>query len=120
DYTHGKFPPFEVLSESVTIEPYDHELLELLYMPEDPYLEAALQAPPSPEYVPGPEEPEHAPPSPDYVLGAEHIDDEIVAEDQPYAEDASPIALSPDYVPESDPEADPEGRMAMRDLGGGS
>ncbi|GJX10174.1 hypothetical protein Tco_0200033 [Tanacetum coccineum] len=55
-----------------------------------------------------PEEPGHAPPSPDYVPGAEHADDEIVAEDQPYAEDASPIALSPDYVPESDPEADPE------------
>ncbi|GKB02199.1 hypothetical protein Tco_0830288 [Tanacetum coccineum] len=68
----------------------------------------ALQAPPSPDYVPGPEEPEHAPPSPDYVPGAEHADDEIVAEDQPYAEDASPIAQSPDYVPESDPEADPE------------
>ncbi|GKF68608.1 hypothetical protein Tco_0198287, partial [Tanacetum coccineum] len=70
--------------------------------------EAALQAPPSPDYVPGPEEPEQAPPSPDYVPGSEHDDDEIVAEDQPYAEDASPIALSPDYVPESDPEADPE------------
>ncbi|GKG42306.1 hypothetical protein Tco_0476604, partial [Tanacetum coccineum] len=28
------------------------------------YIEAALQAPPSPDYVPGPEEPEHAPPSP--------------------------------------------------------
>ncbi|GJZ49634.1 hypothetical protein Tco_0603824 [Tanacetum coccineum] len=48
---------------------------------EDPYVEAALQAPPSPDYVHGPEEPEQAPPSPDY---------------------------SPDYVPESDPEADPE------------
>ncbi|GJS42752.1 putative reverse transcriptase domain-containing protein [Tanacetum coccineum] len=57
---------------------------------------------------PGPEEPEQAPPSPDYVPGPEHDDDEIVAEDQPYAEDASPIAQSPDYVPESDPEADPE------------
>ncbi|GJX03244.1 hypothetical protein Tco_0189160 [Tanacetum coccineum] len=50
-------------------------------MSEDPYVEAALQAPPSPDYVPGPEEPEHAPPLPDY---------------------------SPDYVLESDPEADPE------------
>ncbi|GJR06254.1 hypothetical protein Tco_0529238 [Tanacetum coccineum] len=77
-------------------------------MPEDPYLEAALQAPPSPDYVPGPEEPEQAPPSPDYVPGPEHADDEIVAEDQPYAEDASPMAQSPDYVSESDPEADPE------------
>ncbi|GJY53806.1 hypothetical protein Tco_0445470 [Tanacetum coccineum] len=37
-----------------------------------------------------------------------HHGDSIVAEDQPYAEDASPIAQSPDYVPESDPEADPE------------
>ncbi|GKE99928.1 hypothetical protein Tco_0023279, partial [Tanacetum coccineum] len=38
----------------------------------------------------------------------EHADDEIVVEDQPYAEDASPTAQSPDYVPESDPEVDPE------------
>ncbi|GJT11596.1 hypothetical protein Tco_0858638 [Tanacetum coccineum] len=53
---------------------------------EDPYLEAALQAPPSPDYVPGPEEPEQAPLSPDYVPGPEHADDEI----------------------ETDPEADPE------------
>ncbi|GJW76504.1 putative reverse transcriptase domain-containing protein [Tanacetum coccineum] len=86
----------------------DHEYLELPGMPEDPYVEAALQAPPSPDYVPGPEEPEQAPPSPDYVPGPEHTDDEIVAEDQPGAEDASPTAQSPDYVPESDPEADPE------------
>nr|GEV83803.1 hypothetical protein [Tanacetum cinerariifolium] len=55
-------------------------------MLEDPYVEVALQAPPSPDYIPGPE----------------HADDEIVAEDQPYAEDASPIAQSPEYVPESD------------------
>nr|GFC40813.1 hypothetical protein [Tanacetum cinerariifolium] len=59
-------------------------------------------------HIPGPEEPEQAPPSPDYILGPEHADDEIVAEDQPYAEDASPIAQSPEYVPESDFEAHPE------------
>ncbi|GKF81940.1 hypothetical protein Tco_0243596, partial [Tanacetum coccineum] len=41
-------------------------------------MEAALQAPPSPDY------------------------------DQPYAEDASPTAQSSDYVPESNPEANPE------------
>ncbi|GJS01223.1 putative reverse transcriptase domain-containing protein [Tanacetum coccineum] len=96
--------PFEDLSDIGSPRADDHEFLE----PEDPYVEAALQAPPSPDYVPGPEEPEQAPPSPDYVPGPEHDDDEIVAEDQPYAEDASPIAQSPDYVPESDPEADPE------------
>ncbi|GJZ62404.1 hypothetical protein Tco_0618541 [Tanacetum coccineum] len=77
-------------------------------MPEDPYVEAALQAPPSPDYVPGPEEPKQAPPSPDYIPGPEHTDDEIVDEDQPGAKDASPTAQSPDYVPESDPEANPE------------
>ncbi|GKA50362.1 hypothetical protein Tco_0743435 [Tanacetum coccineum] len=60
------------------------------------------EAPPSPDYVPGPEEPEQAPPSPDYVLGPEHADDEIIAED------TSPTAQSPDYVLESDPKADPE------------
>nr|GFD46426.1 hypothetical protein [Tanacetum cinerariifolium] len=31
----------------------------------------------SPDYIPGPEEPEQAPPSPDYVSGPEHVDDEI-------------------------------------------
>ncbi|GJS77743.1 hypothetical protein Tco_0727624 [Tanacetum coccineum] len=84
--------PFEDLSDIGSPRADDHEFLELPYIPEDPYLEAALQAPPSPDYVPGPE----------------HVDDEIVAEDQPYAEDASPTAQSPDYVPETDPEADPE------------
>ncbi|GJT04216.1 hypothetical protein Tco_0838678 [Tanacetum coccineum] len=100
--------PYEDLSNIGSPRADHHELLEPPYMPKDPYVEATLQAPPSPDYVPGPEEPEQAPPSPDYVLGLEHDDDEIVAEDQPYAEDASPIAQSPDYVPETDPEADPE------------
>nr|GEX16621.1 hypothetical protein [Tanacetum cinerariifolium] len=59
-------------------------------------------------YIPGPEEPEQAPPSPDYVPGPEHADDEIVAEDQPYAEGSSPIAQSPEYVPDSNFEAHPK------------
>ncbi|GKB46043.1 hypothetical protein Tco_0896796 [Tanacetum coccineum] len=62
------------------------------------YVEAASSAHPS-DYVHGPEEPEQAPPSPDYVPGLEHSDDNIVAEDQPYAEDASPTAQSPGYDP---------------------
>nr|GFB69148.1 hypothetical protein [Tanacetum cinerariifolium] len=69
-------------------------------MLEDPYVEVALQAPPSLDYIPGPEEPEQAPPSPDYVPGPEHADDEVVAEDQPYAKDASPTAQSPEYETE--------------------
>ncbi|GKA11522.1 hypothetical protein Tco_0691068 [Tanacetum coccineum] len=100
--------PFEGLSDIGSPRVDDHEYLELPGIPEDPYMEAALQAPPSPDYVPSLEEAEQAPPSPDYVPGLEHTDDEIVAEDQPGAEDASPTAQSPDYVPESDPEADPE------------
>nr|GFC85074.1 hypothetical protein [Tanacetum cinerariifolium] len=51
---------------------------------------------------------EQAPPSPDYVPGPKHADDEIVAEDQLYAEDVSPTAQSPKYVLESDLEAHPE------------
>nr|GEZ70018.1 hypothetical protein [Tanacetum cinerariifolium] len=44
----------------------------------------------------------------DLVRGPEHADDEIVAKDKPYAEDASPTAQSPENVPESDLEAHPE------------
>ncbi|GKD41418.1 hypothetical protein Tco_1261625 [Tanacetum coccineum] len=76
------------------------------------------QAPPSPNYVPGPEHP----PTPDYVPGLEYPEylvpsnDEVPIEDQPLPTDASPIALSPAYVavfdpsgedPEEDPEEDP-------------
>ncbi|GKE72172.1 hypothetical protein Tco_1534213, partial [Tanacetum coccineum] len=100
--------PFEDLSDIASPRADDHEFIELPYMPEDPYLEAALQAPPSPDYVSGPEEPEQAPLLPDYVPGPEHADDEIVAKDQPYADKASPTAQSPDYVLKTDPEADPE------------
>nr|GEZ00105.1 reverse transcriptase domain-containing protein [Tanacetum cinerariifolium] len=100
--------PFEELSDIGSPRADDHEHLELPEMLEDPYVEFALQASPSPDYIPGLEEPEQAPPSPDYVSGPEHADDEIVIEDQPYAEDASPTAQSPEYVPESDLEAHPE------------
>ncbi|GJZ28712.1 hypothetical protein Tco_0573359 [Tanacetum coccineum] len=71
-------------------------------------------APASPDYVPGPEEPEQAPLSPDYVPGPEYpeylapSDEEVPVEDQPYAVADSPIALSPGYVADSDPEEDPE------------
>nr|GFA51754.1 hypothetical protein [Tanacetum cinerariifolium] len=99
---------FEELSDIRSLRADDHENLELPEMLEDPYVEVALQARPFPDYIPGPEEPEQAPPSLDYVPGPEHADDEIVAEDRPYAEDASPTAQSHEYVPESDLEAQPE------------
>nr|GEZ21412.1 hypothetical protein [Tanacetum cinerariifolium] len=93
---------FEDLSDIGSPRADDHGYLELHGMLDNPYVEVALQAPPSPDYIPGPEEPEQAPPLPNYVLGPKHADDEIVAEDQPYAEDASPTTQAPEYVLESD------------------
>ncbi|GKF17522.1 hypothetical protein Tco_0062440 [Tanacetum coccineum] len=63
-------------------------------IPEDPhaYMVAIFHAPPSPDYVPGPEEPEQAPPSPVYLpyvpepVYPEYIppeDDVLPAEEQP-------------------------------------
>ncbi|GJT21312.1 hypothetical protein Tco_0891249 [Tanacetum coccineum] len=93
-------------------------------------------APPSPNYVPGPEHP----PSPDYVPGPKHppspaeipyipepeypeyvvpSEDEVPMEDQPLPADASPAALSPGYVPNSDPEKDFEEEHADYPADGG-
>ncbi|GKD97353.1 hypothetical protein Tco_1381250 [Tanacetum coccineum] len=66
----------------------------------------------SPDYVPGPVEPEQASLSPDYVPGLKYpeylapSDEEVPVEDQPYVIADSPIALSPGYVADSDPEED--------------
>ncbi|GJS34426.1 hypothetical protein Tco_0532808 [Tanacetum coccineum] len=84
-------------------------------MPEDPYayIMAAYQVPPSPDYIPGPEEPQSPPPL-DFVpepMYPEYIpqEDEILpAEEQPLPVVASPTADPPGYVPESDPEEEPE------------
>ncbi|GJS60975.1 hypothetical protein Tco_0655759 [Tanacetum coccineum] len=68
--------------------------------------------PPSPDYVPGLEEPEQAPLSPNYVHEPEYpeylvpSDAEVPIEDQP--DDASPTALLSGYVADSDPEEDLE------------
>ncbi|GJS66680.1 hypothetical protein Tco_0681244, partial [Tanacetum coccineum] len=71
-------------------------------------------APASPDYVPGPEEPEQALLSPNYVPGPKYpeylapSDEEVPVEDQPYVVADSPIALSPGYVADSDPDEDSE------------
>ncbi|GJT99965.1 hypothetical protein Tco_1110304 [Tanacetum coccineum] len=61
-------------------------------MPDDPYayVVAAFQAPPSPDYVHGPEEPDQAPPSPKFV-----------------PEPVYPEFMSPKDEDEEDPEEDP-------------
>nr|GEW19922.1 hypothetical protein [Tanacetum cinerariifolium] len=82
-------------------------------------------APPSPDYMLGPEHP----PSPNYMPGPEHpplpvellyvpeleyskylvpSDAEAPLEDQPLPVDALPTAASPGYVADSDPDEDPE------------
>ncbi|GKF53678.1 hypothetical protein Tco_0160588, partial [Tanacetum coccineum] len=67
-------------------------------------------APPSPDYVSGPE----YPPSPDFVpkpvyLVFMPLEDEVLpAEEQTLPAALSPTADSPGYAPESDPGEDPE------------
>nr|GEV78876.1 hypothetical protein [Tanacetum cinerariifolium] len=68
------------------------------------------EAPPSPDYIPGPE----APPSPDYIPGPEYpeylppADDVLPAEEQPLLFAVSPTAESPEYITKSEPEIEPE------------
>ncbi|GJT55034.1 hypothetical protein Tco_0990088 [Tanacetum coccineum] len=89
----------------------EHEGLP--WMLDDPYVQVALQASPSPDYIPGPEEPQ-SPPLPAFITEPVYLeympqeDEVFLAEEQPLHAAALPTAQSPNYVPESDPEADPE------------
>ncbi|GJZ79410.1 hypothetical protein Tco_0644247, partial [Tanacetum coccineum] len=81
-------------------------------------------APPSPDYIPGPEDPQAH--DPDYVpepIYPEYIplEDEHVfpAEEQPLPPVDSPTALSPGYVADSDPEEDSEEEHADYPTDGG-
>nr|GEW93066.1 hypothetical protein [Tanacetum cinerariifolium] len=92
-----------------------------------------VDGPPSPDYVPGPEEPKQAPLSPDYVPSPKepeqappsHVylpyvselvypkympleDDVFPVEEQPLPIAATPTADSPGYIPEFDPKGDLE------------
>ncbi|GKE50377.1 hypothetical protein Tco_1481635 [Tanacetum coccineum] len=82
-------------------------------MLEEPYVEAALQASPSPDYMPGPEQPPspvYVPyvPEPVYPKFMPPEDDVLPAEEQPLPAAISPTADSPGYITESNPEEDPE------------
>ncbi|GKE63700.1 hypothetical protein Tco_1514067, partial [Tanacetum coccineum] len=59
--------PFEGLSDIRSLGFVRPEYEGLPWMLYDPYVQVVLQAPPSPDYVPGPEEPKQAPPLPDFV-----------------------------------------------------
>ncbi|GJY27019.1 hypothetical protein Tco_0401745 [Tanacetum coccineum] len=97
--------PFEDLSDIGSLG-FDG----LPMMLEDPYVEAAFQAPPSPDYVSGPE----YPPSPEFVLEPVYSkfmlpeDEVFLAEEQPLPAAVSPTNDSPGYIADSDPEEDEE------------
>ncbi|GJZ07045.1 putative reverse transcriptase domain-containing protein [Tanacetum coccineum] len=75
---------------------------------------AAFQAPSSPDYVPGLEEPEQAPPLPEFVPELVYLefmppeDDVLPDEEQPLPAAVLPTADSSGYIPESYPEEDPK------------
>nr|GEZ82059.1 hypothetical protein [Tanacetum cinerariifolium] len=75
--------PFEELSDIGSSRADDHEHLMLPEMLEDPYMEVSLQAPPSPDYIPGPEEPDHLSmfQESDFEVHPEDDDDEDPEED---------------------------------------
>nr|GFA58671.1 hypothetical protein [Tanacetum cinerariifolium] len=78
--------------------------------PLDPYVQLVMGAPPSPDYIPGPE----APPSLDYISGPEYpeylppADDVLPVEEQPLPAAVSPTAESPGYIADLEPKMDPE------------
>ncbi|GJZ70920.1 hypothetical protein Tco_0634771 [Tanacetum coccineum] len=86
----------DVGSPKVIVYRYDG----LPMMLEDPYayVEAAMQEPPPPDFVPEHVYPEFMPPE----------DDVLPAEEQPLPDAISPTTDSPGYITESDPEEDPE------------
>ncbi|GJY50359.1 hypothetical protein Tco_0441206 [Tanacetum coccineum] len=84
-------------------------------MPEDPYayIVVAYQAPPSPDYMPGPQEPQSPPPldlvpKPMYPEYMPLEDERLPTEEQPLPAAASPTADSPGYVPEDDDDEEEE------------
>nr|GEX17990.1 hypothetical protein [Tanacetum cinerariifolium] len=77
-------------------------------MPEVPYayVVAAFQAPPSPDYVSGPEHPPlpEFVPEPVYLEFMRPEDEVFPTEEQPLLAVVSPTAESPRYIADSDPE----------------
>ncbi|GKF49057.1 hypothetical protein Tco_0142308 [Tanacetum coccineum] len=105
--------PFEGLSDlgSPGVVGPEHEGMP--WMLDDPYVQVALQAPPSPDYIPGPEEPQSPllqdfVPKPVYPEYMPQEDEVFPTEEQPLPTAALPTAQLPNYVSESNPEEDPE------------
>ncbi|GJY13089.1 hypothetical protein Tco_0382398 [Tanacetum coccineum] len=101
--------PADAGSPRVIVYGYDGLPMHPVAPPSPDYV-PGLEHPPSPNYVPGPEHPPFLVyvPEPEYLEYLVPSGDEAPIEDQPIPSDASPIALSPGYVANSDPEEDPE------------
>ncbi|GJS13842.1 hypothetical protein Tco_0408314 [Tanacetum coccineum] len=105
--------PYEDLSDIGSPGVDDHGYFELPGMLDDPYAQVIAQAPPSPDYIPGLEEPQ-SPPPPDFV--PEHaylefmpLEDEVFpVEEQPLPAAVLLTTNSPGYILETDPEEEPE------------
>nr|GEY62170.1 hypothetical protein [Tanacetum cinerariifolium] len=104
--SHATISYISMLSYEVIVNGYYGMPMD----PLDPYVQLVMGAPPSPDYIPGPE----APPSPDYIPGPEYLeyqppaDDVFPAEEQPLPAVVSPTAESTGYIVNSKPEMDPE------------
>nr|GFA65821.1 hypothetical protein [Tanacetum cinerariifolium]GFA72790.1 hypothetical protein [Tanacetum cinerariifolium] len=102
----------EAESTGVIVYGYDRLPMQLVAPPSPDYV-LGPEHPPSPDYVP---DPEHPPspveipyvPEPEYPKYLVPSDAEAPLEDRPLPVDASPTAVSPGYVADSDPEEDPE------------
>ncbi|GJR69402.1 putative reverse transcriptase domain-containing protein [Tanacetum coccineum] len=124
-WNSGRRPEFTWEHEDQFRDKYPHLFTKVAPSANMYSASSATGSSPSPDYLPGPEHP----PSPDYVPSPEHpplpvylpyvpepeypeylapSDDEAPIEDQPLPDDASPVALSPGYVPDSDMEEDSE------------
>nr|GEW02863.1 hypothetical protein [Tanacetum cinerariifolium] len=104
--SHATITYTSMLSYEVIVNGYFGMPMDTL----DPYAHLFMEAPPLPDYIPGPE----APPSPDYIPGPKYpeylppADDVFPAEEQPLPAAVSPTAESPGYITDSEPEMDPE------------
>ncbi|GJX79495.1 hypothetical protein Tco_0327644 [Tanacetum coccineum] len=111
--------PFGGLSDigSPRVVGPEHEGLP--WMLDDPYVQVALQALPSSDYIPGLEEPQ-SPPPPDFVPKPVYLefiplkDEVFLAEEQPL-----PAAASPEADLEEDDDEDPEEDPANYPADGG-
>ncbi|GJY32919.1 hypothetical protein Tco_0417388 [Tanacetum coccineum] len=90
--------PFEGLSDIGSPGVIVHGYNGLPWMLEDPYVEAAIQETPPPDFIPEPVYPEFMPPE----------NEVFPAEEQPLPAAVSPTADSPRYIVDSDMEEDEE------------